>query len=203
MKLFYSATSPFVRKVLVLAHETGLVDALELVTVSVAPIDENDLVAAANPLVKLPALVLETGESLYDSAVIAEYLDSVQGGAPLVPRAGAARWTALRRQAAADGLLDAAILVRYERTLRPAEKRWPEWIDGQMRKIRGTLAALDAEAGSFESSVTIGEIAIACALGYLDFRYAEEDWRGRHPGLARFYAGFAERASMLATRPPA
>jgi glutathione S-transferase len=203
MKLLYSATSPYVRKVMVLAHETGLAHRIELVPVTVAPTSVNEAVTAANPLTKVPTLLLETGQSLYDSAVIAEYLDSVQGGVPLVPRAGEPRWTALRRQAAADGLLDAAILMRYELVLRPAEKRWPDWIDGQMRKVRQTLAALEAEAGSLGASVTIGEIAIACALGYLDFRYPEEAWRTNHPGLAAFYAGFAQRPSMLATNPPA
>jgi len=203
MKLLYSQTSPFVRKVLVLAHEAGIADRIELVPVNVAPVIVNEGVAAENPLVKIPTLVLEDGQSLYDSAVIAEYLDSVQGGLPLVPRAGVPRWTALQRQAAADGLLDAAILVRYELVLRPEDKRWPDWIDGQMRKVRGALAAFEAEAATLGPAVTIGEIAIACALGYLDFRYPEEDWRGRHPGLKEFYAGFAERPSMQATRPPA
>jgi glutathione S-transferase len=202
MKLLYSQTSPFVRKVLVLAHEAGIADRIELVPVNVAPVIVNEDVAAENPLVKIPTLVLEDGQSLYDSGVIAEYLDSVQGGLPLVPRAGVPRWRALQRQAAADGLLDAAILVRYELVLRPEDKRWPDWIDGQMRKIRGTLAAFEAETATLGPAVTIGEIAIACALGYLDFRYAEEDWRGRHPGLRDFYAGFAERPSMQATRPP-
>jgi glutathione S-transferase len=200
MKLLYSATSPYVRKVLVLAHEIGLADRIALVPVTVTPVTVNDTVAAANPLTKVPTLVLDSGEALYDSAVIVEYLDSVQTGVPLVPRAGTPRWTALRRQAEADGLLDAAILVRYEMALRPAEKRWPEWIDGQMGKIRRALAALETEA--LGPGVTIGEIAIACALGYLDFRFADEDWRARYPRLAQFQAGFTERASMRATLPP-
>jgi glutathione S-transferase len=202
MELLYSATSPYVRKVLVLAHETGLIDRIELVPVVVAPTSVNDSVTAANPLTKVPTLLLDDGQPLYDSPVIAEYLDSVHGGVPLVPPAGGPRWIALRRQAAADGLLDAAILVRYEMVLRPAEKRWPEWIDGQMRKIRQTLAALEADAEDLGASVTIGEIAVACALGYLDFRYPDEAWRVNCPGLANFYAGFSQRPSMLATNPP-
>ncbi|MGB8841846.1 MAG: glutathione S-transferase family protein [Aliidongia sp.] len=200
MKLFYAATSPYVRKVLVLAHEVGLADRIELVPVTVTPVTVNDSVTPMNPLAKVPTLVLDSGEGLYDSAIIVEYLDSVQTGVPLVPRAGMPRWTALRRQAEADGLLDAAILVRYEMVLRPAELRWPAWIDGQMGKIRRTLAALETE--TLGPGVTIGEIAIACALGYLDFRFPEEDWRARHPRLAQFQAGFAERASMRATAPP-
>lgn len=203
MKLLYNQASPFVRKVLVLAHEAGIADRIELVSVVVLPVKENDAVSAENPLVKIPALLRDEGAALYDSAIIAEYLDTVHGGLPLVPRAGEPRWTALRRQAGADGLLDAAVLVRYETVLRPEEKRWPDWVDGQMRKIRFTLAAWEAEAGSIGPQVTIGEISIACALGYLDFRYPQEDWRGACPGLAAFYAGFAERPSMRATVPPA
>ncbi|MEI9982319.1 MAG: glutathione S-transferase N-terminal domain-containing protein [Aliidongia sp.] len=203
MKLLYSQTSPFVRKVMVLAHETGLVDRLELVPVNVAPVTPNDLVAAENPLVKVPTLVPDDGESLFDSAVIVEYLDSLHGGTPLVPRAGAARWSALQRQAAADGLLDAAVLVRYELVLRPEEKRWPDWIGGQMRKIRGTLDSFEADAATLGRETTIGEIAVACALAYLDFRYPEENWRAGRPGLAAFYARFADRPSMQATLPPA
>jgi glutathione S-transferase len=202
MKLFYSALSPFVRKVLVLAFETGIEARIERAPVTVLPTSPNEAVAAGNPLIKVPALQLATGEWLYDSAVIAEYLDTLHDGAPLLPRSGAARWTALRRQAAADGVLDAAILMRYETVLRPEEKRWPEWLDAQRLKIRNTLASFEAEAATLADQLTIGEISIACALGYLDFRFPQEEWRSTCPALARFYAGFAERPSMQATRPP-
>jgi glutathione S-transferase len=201
MKLLYSQTSPFVRKVLVLAHETGLADRLELVPVTVAPVTPNPAVAAENPLVKIPALHRDDGVALYDSAVIAEYLDGLHDGTRLIPAEGEARWTALQRQAAADGLLDAGILVRYETVLRPEEKRWPDWIDGQMRKMRGTLTAFEADGATLGQALTIGEIAIACALGWLDFRYADENWREGRPRLADFYARFAERPSMQATIP--
>ena len=201
MKLLYSQTSPYVRKVLVLAHETGLADRLELVPVTVAPVTPNPGVAAENPLVKVPTLVREDGVSLFDSSVIVEYLDGLHHGTKLIPAAGEARWVALQRQSAADGLLDAAILVRYETVLRPEEKRWPEWIDGQMRKIRGALAAFEADGATLGQSLTIGEIAIACALAYLDFRYPDENWREDRPRLADFYARFAERPSMKATLP--
>ena len=201
MKLLYSQTSPYVRKVLVLAHETGLIDRLELVPVTVAPVTPNPTVAAENPLVKIPALIREDSVALYDSAVILEYLDGLHDGPKLIPAAGEARWTALQRQAAADGLLDAAILVRYETVLRPEEKRWPEWIDGQMRKLRGALAAFEVDGVTLGQSLTVGEIAIACALGWLDFRYPDENWREGRPRLADFYAKFAERPSMKATPP--
>ena len=201
MKLFYSQTSPYVRKVMVLAHETGLVDRLELVPVTVAPVTLNPAVAAENPLVKVPTLVRNDGVSLFDSSVIVEYLDGLHDGPKLIPAAGETRWTALQRQSAADGLLDAALLARYETVLRPEEKRWPDWIDGQMRKIRGALAAFEADAATLGQSLTIGEIAIACALAYLDFRFPDENWRESRPRLADFYARFAERPSMKATLP--
>jgi len=200
MQLFYSAASPYVRKVMVLAHETGLVDRLELVTTTVAPTLVNADVAAENPLVKVPTLVRDgDGASLFDSRVIAEYLDTLHGGRRLFPAEGAARWTALRRQAIADGVLDAAVLTRYETFLRPEPQRWPAWIDGQFRKIRQALAALAAEG--LDEELTIGEIAAGCALGYLDFRFPEENWRAAHPALAAWYARIAERPSFLATWP--
>jgi glutathione S-transferase len=203
MRLFYSPTSPYVRKLMVLVHETGLADRLELVPVAVSPVTINEQVAAGNPLVKVPTLMLDDGTGLYDSPVVAEYLDTLHGGRPWFPPAGPARWAALRRQATADGILDAAILIRYELTLRPEEMRSTEWMDGQMRKVRQALAALEADAAHFAADPTIGEIAIGCALAYLDFRFAAEEWRKNRPALAAFDAGFAARPSMMATRPPA
>ena len=201
MKLRYSAASPYVRKVMVVAHETGLADRIELAPASVAPTLVNPEVAAENPLVKVPTLVLDDGRSLFDSRVIAEYLDAQHRGRRLFPAEGAARWTALRRQATADGLLDAALLIRYENNLRPEPQRWQEWIDGQYRKLRQALAVLAEER--LGSELTIGEIAAGCALGYLDFRFPGEDWRAAHPALGAWYAGIAERPSFVATRPKA
>ncbi|GGF40117.1 glutathione S-transferase [Aliidongia dinghuensis] len=201
MKLLYSAASPYVRKVMVVAHETGLAGKIELVPSTVAPTLVNSDVAAKNPLVKVPTLVLDDGTGLFDSRVIAEYLDSLHGGHRLFPAEGPARWTALRRQATADGLLDAALLVRYEHNLRPEPQRWAAWSEGQFRKIRQALAALAAER--LGGSLTIGEIAAGCALGYLDFRFPEEDWRSAHPTLAAWYADVAERPSFVATVPKA
>ncbi len=203
MRLFYSATSPYVRKLMVLAHEAGLIDQLERIPVSVSPVAPNEQVAAANPLIKVPTLALDDGTALFDSPVIAEYLDTLHGKSAFFPVAGPARWAALRRQATADGVLDAAILVRYELTLRTEDKRSAEWIDAQMRKVRQSLAALEADAPHFSAEPTIGEISIGCMLGYLDFRFAHEEWRKHHPALAAFDAAFAARPSMVATRPPA
>jgi len=202
MKLYYSNTSPYVRKVMVVAHERVLIDRIETLPASATPVNHNGTLAAVNPLGKVPALVLEDGTALYDSPVIAEYLDALDGAPVLLPASGPARWAALRQQAAADGLLDASILIRYERALRPAEKQWEAWVDGQMLKIRQTLDGLEQEAAKFGSQPTIGTITVACALAYLDFRFAEEGWRTTRPALAAFYEAFAARASMVATAPP-
>jgi glutathione S-transferase len=201
VKLSYSAASPFVRKVLVAAFETGLAPRIERVPTTVAPNHVNAEYQRAQPLAKVPALTTDDGTVLYDSRVICEYLDSLHQGPKLFPAAGAARWTALRRQALGDGICDAAVLNRYETFLRPEEKRWDQWIDGQMRKVRGSLDALEAEAPALGDTVDIGAIAIGCALGYLDFRYASEHWRSGRPKLAAWYEKFASRASMQETQP--
>jgi glutathione S-transferase len=133
--------------------------------------------------------------------VICEYLDGLHGGRKMFPAAGPARWTALRRQAEADGILDAAVLTRYETFLRPEPRRWPEWIEGQKQKFRRALDGLEAEAGSFSEVVDIGTLTIGCALGYLDFRYADESWRANRPKLAGWFEKFAQRPSMAETGP--
>jgi len=208
MRLRYSPTSPFVRKVMVAAIETGLVERIERVPTSVAPTKPNEEVARENPLVKVPSLTTDDGLVLYDSPVICEYLDTLHAGPKLFPAEGNARWIALRQQALGDGILEAAILGRYE-AVRPPEFQWQDWIDAQLRKVRGALAALEmeVEAGTLaavESGVpTIGQIAIGCALGYLEFRYRSENWQNRWRRLANWYGGFAERPSMQLTVPKA
>jgi glutathione S-transferase len=201
MKLRHSPTSPYVRKVMVVALETGLASRIELVPTSVAPTQPNPEYQRENPLVKVPALTTDDGAVLYDSRVVAEYLDGLHQGAKLFPAAGPARWTALRRQALADGILDAAVLTRYETFLRPEAKRWDDWVEGQMRKVRGALDALEGEAAGLGDRLDIGLVAIGCALGYLDFRYAELGWRQGRPSLAGWYEGFAARPSMRETMP--
>ena len=204
MRLRYSPTSPFVRKVMVVAHETGLVERIERIPTSVAPTTPNEEVARENPLVKVPALTTDDGIVLYDSPVICEYLDTL-AGAKLFPASGKPRWIALRQQALGDGILEAAILGRYE-TVRPKEFLWQDWIDAQLRKVRGALAALDGEAeggelGTGTDAITIGQITVGCALGYLDFRYASEAWRERHRRLGAWYDTFAKRRAMQETAP--
>jgi glutathione S-transferase len=202
MKLFMSLTSPYARKVRVLARETGLIARIEEIEVTVSPLSRNPDVAKANPLGKLPTLVLDDGSVLYDSPVVCEYLDSVHGGRELIPAAGSARWAALRLQALADGILDAAVLVRYEVALRPEPLRWPEWIDGQKTKVVAALDTIEGDAAALKGELTIGGISVACALAYLDFRFAADAWRTARPRLAAWFAEIAARDSMRATVPP-
>lgn len=207
MRLRHSPTSPFVRKVMACAIETGLDGRIEKIPTAVAPTKPNEEVARENPLVKVPALTTDDGLVLYDSHVICEYLDTLHGGKRLFPAEGRARWVALRQEALGDGILEAAILGRYE-ALRPKDFLWQDWVDAQMRKVRGAIAALEIEAeagelGTVEDGVTIGQITIGCALGYLDFRYQSEDWRGRSRRLADWYGRLAERKAMQLTMPKA
>jgi glutathione S-transferase len=199
MKLRHNSASPFVRKVMVCAHELGLADKIELLNTAVSPVEANATLAGENPLMKIPALVTDDGEVLFDSPVICEYLDSLAGGGKLFP-AGKARWTALRQQALGDGILDALILCRYEIAARPEEKRFAGWTDGQLKKAHQGLAVLEQED---LSGRTIGTITAGCTLGYLDFRFPNDGWRTRHPGLAEWYKAVEALPSMQATRPPA
>ena len=200
MQLIYAAASPFARKVRVLAAETGLLDRIELLDTAVLPTTLNERVNALNPLGKIPVLVTDADEVLYDSRVICEYLDTLHAGAKLLP-SGAARWQVLRLVALADGLMDAALLARYERAARPAELQWSDWLDGQLGKVQRSLAELERQVERLQGPLDLGQIGVACALGYLDFRFADLDWRAAHPGLAAFQEAFAQRASMQASAP--
>jgi glutathione S-transferase len=203
MKLYYSPTSPYVRKVTVLALETGLDAKIERIAASTTPVEQNPDVARANPVAKVPTLVTDDGLHLFDSRVICEYLDSLHDKAKFFPAAGAARWNALRQQALGDGLLDAALLARYEGFLRPEDKRWSSWSDGQMKKVHGALAEVDALANGLGDRVDIGTVTLACALGYMDFRYAGIGWRQQYQKAAAFADRLFARPSFQATIPPA
>jgi glutathione S-transferase len=201
MKIFYSATSPYVRKCLVAAHELGLRERIELVPAAPHPVNRDPTVVARNPLGKIPTMLTDEGTILYDSRVVCEYLNMLAKG-QLFPGAGSARWTALVEQSLADGILDAAVLIRYETFARPEDLRWPDWIAGQTEKVISGLQEIERRAASFTGRIDIGTIAIGCALGYLDLRLASLAWRDRHPGAAAWYEQFGARASMVATRPP-
>jgi len=201
MKLYYSPGSPYARKVRVVALETRLDKKIEMVNVALSPIAPNADVDKHNPVGKIPVLSVK-GIDLFDSPVICEYLDGQHKGRKLLARKGRERWVALRQQAMADGLLDAAILTRYEGALRPEDKRLPDWIEGQMKKIDGVLAQLEAEVKALKGKPTLGSISVACALGYLDFRFAAADWRSKHPKLAKWFNSFSKTPSIKATVPP-
>ena len=201
MKLYLNPASPYVRKVLVVAHETGLIDRLEIASLALSPVVPVTMLIADNPLGKIPALRLHDGTTLFDSRVICEYLDTLHGGPRLFPQEGTERWTALVHQAAADGILDAAVLTRYETVLRPEPLRWVDWIDNQKEKFRRALERLEQDAGAFGDRLDIGTVSVGCALGYLDFRYPEEAWRDRHVALADWFERFSQRDSMLASTP--
>jgi glutathione S-transferase len=200
MQLHYNVASPFVRKVMAVTIETGLAERIERVKRLPSPVAPVAELNADNPLGKVPCLLTDDGVALYDSRVICECLDSLHHGPKMFPPAGAARWTALRRQALGDGIMDAAVLTRYETFTRPEEARWDAWIDSQKQKFRRGLDALEAESGSLDV-VDIGTLAIACALGYLDFRFADENWRARRPRLAGWFEQFAKRPSIATTGP--
>jgi glutathione S-transferase len=204
MKLYFSQTSPYARKVRLAAAHLGLADAIALVPASTKPIAEDPALAGANPLGKIPALVLDDGTVLFDSRVIVEYLDAKAGGGGLLPPASdPERWQTLRLQAVADGLLDAALLSRYEVALRPGEFLWRDWLAGQGRKIDRALAALEADLPRLESGAALNAIAAACALGYLDFRFPDRGWRKARPQLGAFYDAYAQRPEMALTDPTA
>jgi glutathione S-transferase len=200
MQLHYNVASPFVRKVMAVAIETGLAERIEPVKRLPSPVAPVAELNADNPLGKIPCLVTDDGVALYDSPVICEYLDSLHHGPKMFPPSGAARWTALRRQALGDGIMDAGVLTRYETFLRPEKVRWAAWIDNQKQKFRRGLDALEVEGASLDV-VDIGTLAIACALGYIDFRFADENWRASRPRLAAWFEQFATRPSIATTGP--
>jgi len=201
MKLHWSPRSPFVRKVSILLQETGL-DAQVTRVRSVAAIAvPNAELMRDNPLSQIPALVLDDGQALYDSPVICEYLDSLHDGARFFPAAGQARWTALRRQALADGMLAILLVWRQER-MKSAQQQLPAWLAAFDTKIGASLARLEQEAPSLaQDGFDIGHLSVGCMLSYLDYRFADIDWRAGHPGLAAWHAGFAQRPSVAATVP--
>ncbi len=200
MRLWHNPASPFARKVRIVARETGLLPRIEEITAMVSPVNPNAELAAKNPLVKIPALETNDGKVLYDSSVICEYLDSLHGGTHVIP-SDATRWDALRLQSMCDGILDAAVLCRYETFVRPEQYRWNDWIKGQFTKINNGLNALAAEAPGWDDRFGIGQIGAACVCGYLDFRFANENWRAPRPQLAQWYDSVKGRASIAATMP--
>ena len=201
MKLYYSAASPFVRKVMVLAKETGLDGKLEQHPVTVMPTQPNAELARDNPLMKLPTLVTDDGTTLFESSLICQYLDTQHGGRRLVPTEGAARWRTLKLEAIADGICDAGILMRYEVAVRTEQQRSTPWIDGQRTKLVNGLDAIERDPSPLAGELDLGQIALACAIGWLEFRNVAGDIRAGRPKLFAWYDAIAKRPSLASTAP--
>ena len=200
MKLYHAPASPFVRKVMVLLHEAGAVDRVTLVPASGTPLDPGTMPVDRNPLGKIPALERPDGPTLYDSRVITRYLDDRLGAGlyPPPPRL----WDTLVLEATGDGIAEAALLMRYELTVRPEGTRSPDWAEGQWRKIDRALSAVeDRWPSHLTGPLDMGQIALGCALGYLDLRHSDRDWQRGHPTLAAWWTRFAARPAMIATAP--
>ncbi|WP_245291194.1 glutathione S-transferase family protein [Methylobacterium aquaticum] len=200
MILHWSPRSPYARKVMISAHELGLVDRIEFRNTLVAIGRPNRDLMADNPLSKIPTLVLEDGTVLVDSGVIVEYLNALVGGG-LVPAAGAGRWTILSRQALANGLIDVLNLWRNERS-KPPQQQSAEWLSAFAEKTAATVDRFERSAGALGAGeFGIDHIALGCALAYADFRFSDLNWRERRPALTAWYDAFSERPSARATRP--
>ena len=203
MKLIGSATSPYVRKVRIVMAEKKLDYQLVMENVWAA----DSTITASNPLGKVPCLVMEGGEAVFDSRVIVEYLDTLSPVGKLIPSQGRERAEVKTWEALADGLLDAALLARLEASWagRTAEQRSDAWITWQMNKIDAALKAMSTGLGDkpFCSGIhlSLSDIAVGCALAYLDLRFAEMDWRSAHPNLARLQEKLVQRASFIETKP--
>jgi len=200
MRLYHNTVSPFVRKVMIVLIETGQADEVELVPATGNAVDTGTMPLAQNPLGKVPALERPDGPALYDSRVICRYLSDRAGGV-LYPT-GPTLWEALTLESTGDGILDAAVLMIYERRVRPKPLRFAPWIEGQWAKVERALDALESRwsahlAGPFD----IGQVTVGCALGYLDFRHPERDWRGGRERLAAFATRFNERPSARQSAP--
>lgn len=201
MILFSSPASPFGRKVKIAAALLGLSDKIKIEATDTT--DADHPLRRHNPLGKIPALLLEDGTTLFDSRVIVDYLDHLAGGNRIIPREPKARFAALRLQALCDGLLDAALLQVYEGRYRPDNIRHQPWLDHQAGKIARSLDALEQASLALDATPDIGQIALACALGYLDLRF-EGRWRAQHPKLVQWLDRFAAQVpAFAATKMPA
>ena len=205
LSLYWAPASPFVRKVMASAHALGLADQIEILDSAANPVERDYRIQAFNPLARVPAARSAEGLSLYDSRVICEYLDDLaaqSGGTRRLFPQGPARWQALRRQALADGMIEAGLALRYESLLRPTELQWPLWLEKQREKLQDALGAMAVDIPQ-DDCADIGAISMACALGWLSFRFPDIAWRAAFPALALWAEAFDERPEMRATRPQA
>ena len=202
MKLFYAPASPFARKVHMSLIELGMQDNVELLFTPVIPGKPNaDYVKTQNPLGKIPSLQLDTGNTLFDSTVICDYLDSISTSIKLLPPEGVDRFNTLTRMALAQGICESAVTLRYETYLRPEEHQWSVWIDDHWSKIDRALTWFESHEPKWQGNVDLAQVTLACALGYLDFRTPEHNWREKCPALAQWFTVFSQRDSFQQTVP--
>ena len=201
MKLYWSPRSPFVRKVMVCAHELGIAERIQKIYTLVSSSEVNADMLRVNPLGRIPALVTDEGTVLYDSVVICEYLDAIDGRSRLFPGAGDRRWDILRRHALANGMLEMLVLGHSERS-RSLSQQSAQTLAAFERKVGTALDAAEIESPAPEDvGIDIGHVTLGVALGYLDFRFTDINWRAAHPRLARWFETFGARASMQQTKP--
>ncbi len=202
LRLVASLTSPYVRKVRIVMAEKRIDCQLEMEDVWAA----DSKIQEVNPLGKVPCLIMEDGGAVFDSRVIVEYLDTMTPVAKLIPSSGRERAEVRTWEALGDGVIDAAVLIRLELTQRPREQQSPKWLDRQYGKIDAALKAMGQGLGDKPwcngQAYSLADIAIGCALGYLDFRFQQLNWRAEHPNLAELYAKLAARPSFVETAPP-
>jgi glutathione S-transferase len=200
MIMRFSPSSPFVRKVRIAIALLGFDKDVTIERADTT--DPSDSLRKMNPLGKIPVLIIEDGSAVYDSRVILDYLDDRAGGGKIVPRDSKARLAALRLQALADGILDASILTVYEGRYRKAEMHEPKWLELQAGKVSRALAVLETAPPLIDPIPNVGQIALACALGYRDFRFGD-GWRGEHPRLVAWLDNFAAQVPAFAATKPA
>ncbi len=198
MKLFDNPASPFCRKVQVLAHETGQMDQIEIIASGGSPVATDNLPKHLNPLGKIPTLLTDDGKALFDSRVICQFLDA-QSGDSFYPKS--TRFDTLTLEALGDGMMDAAVLMVYEARCRDESMQSSEWVEAQWAKVTRALDVLENDVP--ETAIDIGQISVACALGYIDFRHDARAWRTGRPKLAAWFEEISKRPSMSATVPSA
>lgn len=196
MKLYYQTHSPYARKVLVLAHELGIASSLEVIHHETSPTSPNATIYKANPLGKVPVLILEDGSALFDSIVICEYLDNLNDRPTFIPPKGAERYAALQLQALAQGMCDVGIKLRWEVERRPEALRYPAYAEGQAYKLNEAYRFIE-QSVDLNGPVTLGHIALATALDWIAFRQLSDF--SAQPRLSEWHQTFCERASMRAT----
>jgi glutathione S-transferase len=202
MKLFYAPQSPFARKVRAAAIELGLHERIQLEYAEVIPGRPNTIFAQnRNPLRKIPALVTDAGDTIFDSTVICEYLDALVGGGVLIPQDDTRRWRVLTNHALAQGMCESVILIRYETWLRPEAARWPVWVDDHWDKIYSGLDWFENNESELNAPIDLAQLALGSLLGYVDFRWPDRGWRERFSNVSTWFARLEQRPSFAMTRP--